>query len=68
MRTGPAHGTYAKARPSTADGAERRAFGARVLEGVETAGKIYGAAHTAYQIARGGVAVATRLAPLLGLL
>ena len=57
MRTGPAHGTYAKA--STAD---------RVLEGVETAGKIYSAAHTAYQIARGGVAVATRLAPLLGLL
>ena len=59
MRTRPAHGTYAKARPSTAD---------RVLEGVETAGKIYSAAHTAYQIARGGVAVATRLAPLLGLL
>ena len=59
MRTEPALGTYAKARPSTAE---------RVLEGVETAGKIYGAAHTAYQIARGGVAVATRLAPLLGLL
>ena len=57
MRTGPAHGTYAKV--STAE---------RVLEGVETAGKIYSAAHTAYQIARGGVAVATRLAPLLGLL
>ena len=59
MRTGPAHGTYAKARPSTAE---------RVLEGVETASKIYSAAHTAYQIASGGVAVATRLAPLLGLL
>jgi hypothetical protein len=59
MRTGPAHNSYARARPSTAD---------RVLEGVETAGKIYSAAHTAYQIARGGVAVATRLAPLLGLL
>ena len=59
MRTGPAHNSYARARPSTAD---------RVLEGVETASKIYNAAHTAYQIARGGVAVATRLAPLLGLL
>ena len=59
MRTGPAHRTYAKARQSTAE---------RVLGGVETAGKIYGAAYTAYQIARGGVAIATRLAPLLGLL
>ena len=59
MRTGPVHGTYARAAPSTAD---------RVLEGVETAGKIYAAAQTAYGIARGGVAVATRLAPLLGLL
>ena len=60
MRTGPVHGTYArasaKATPSTAE---------RVLEGVETAGKIYSAAQTAYGIARGGVAVATRLAPLL---
>ena len=59
MRTGPVHGTYAKAEPGTAQ---------RVLEGVETAGKIYSAAQTAYGIARGGVAVATRLAPLLGLL
>ena len=69
MRTIPAHSSYARARPSTAaDGAERRAFGAHVLEGVETAGKIYSAAHTAFQIARGGVALATRVAPLLGLL
>ena len=59
MRTIPAHNSYAKARPSTAE---------RVLEGVETAGKIYSAAQTAYGIARGSVAVATRLAPLLGLL
>ena len=64
MRTGPVHGTYAKATAgsggaSTAD---------RVLEGVETAGKIYSAAQTAYGIARGGAAVAARLAPLLGLL
>ena len=59
MPRGLAHGTYAKAEPSTAQ---------RVLEGVETAGKIYSAAQTAYGIARGGVAVATRLAPLLGLL
>ena len=59
MRNGPAHGTYAKAEPSTAQ---------RVLEGVETAGKIYSAAQTAYGLARGGIAVATRLAPLLGLL
>ena len=59
MRTGPAHNSYAKTRPSTAE---------RVLEGVETAGKIYSAAQTAYGIARGGIAVATRLAPLLGLL
>ena len=66
MRTGPVHGTYARA--STAHGPEGRAFGARVLEGVETAGKIYSAAQTAYGIARGGVALATRLAPLLGLL
>ena len=57
MRSGPVHGTYA--RVSTAQ---------RVLEGVETAGKIYSAAHTAYGIARGGIALATRLAPLLGLL
>ena len=59
MRTGPAHGTYARARPSTAE---------RVLEGVETAGKIYSAAQTAYGLARGGLALATRVAPLLGLL
>ena len=59
MRTGPVHGTYAKARPSTAE---------RVLEGVETAGKIYSAAQTAYGLARGGIALATRVAPLLGLL
>ena len=59
MRTIPAHNSYARARPSTAE---------RVLEGVETAGKIYSAAHTAFQIARGGVALATRVAPLLGLL
>ena len=59
MRTGPVHGTYAKATPSTVE---------RVVQGVETAGKIYSAAQTAYGIARGGVAVATRLAPLLGLL
>ena len=51
--------TYAKARPSTAE---------RVLEGVETAGKIYSAAQTAYGLARGGIALATRVAPLLGLL
>ena len=60
MRTGPVHGIYARAAaPSTAD---------RVLEGVETAGKIYSAAQTAYGLARGGAAVAARLAPLLGLL
>ena len=59
MRTGPVHGTYAKATPSTAE---------RVLEGVETAGKIYSAARTAYGLARGGIALATRVAPLLGLL
>ena len=59
MRTGPAHNSYMKATPSTAE---------RVLEAVETAGKIYSAAQTAYGIARGGIAVATRLAPLLGLL
>ena len=58
-RTIPAHSSYARARPSTAE---------RVLEGVETAGKIYSAAHTAFQIARGGVALATRVAPLPGLL
>ena len=51
--------TYARATPSTAE---------RVLEGVETAGKIYSAAQTAYGIARGGIAFATRVAPLLGLL
>ena len=59
MRTYPAHNGYAKARPSTAE---------RVLEGVETAGKIYSAAQTAYGLARGGIALATRAAPLLGLL
>jgi len=59
MRTGPAHNSFAKARPSTAE---------RVLEGVETAGKIYSAAQTAYGLARGGIALATRVAPLLGLL
>ena len=59
MRTEPVHMTYAKARPSTAE---------RVLEGVETAGKIYSAAQTAYGIARGGIALATRVGPLLGLL
>ena len=58
MRQAPVHNTYAKAT-GVAD---------RILQGVETAGKIYSAAHTAYGIARGTVAVATRLAPLLGLL
>ena len=59
MRTGPAHNSYLKARPSTAE---------RVLEGVETAGKFYSTAQTAYGLARGGLVLATRVAPLLGLL
>ena len=57
MREQPTHHTYAKA-----------GLGERVLQGVETAGKIYSAAHTAYGIPRGTAAVAVRLAPLFGLL
>ena len=59
MRTGLTHMTYARATPSLPE---------RVLEGVETASKIYSAAQAAYGIARGGIAMATRVAPLLGLL
>ena len=63
MRQIPAHNSYAKAAPSI-----EKSYADRFVDGVETASKIYGAAQTAYGIARGVSSVAVRLAPLFGVL
>ena len=48
--------------------AQSTGYAEKFLHGVETAGQIYSAASTAYNIARGTMAIGMRIAPIFGVL